>query len=230
MQRHFTCEITPRVPWHRRYYLTDKYYTGYCSALLEVYSVALLRLKKWHMLKDTRMTIFLILHQMANEKSVTQEKIWALVLEYYIIIFFGRMQRQPVTPKPYHPQYLPCYHLPFINFFAEIINMMHNIVPCNVVCRFCTHSKLWLICDFPWMVFAVGAMRVASSYPELPNQSMWRNDVKSDFFAYCMYLENKWYISEIPLFTLKQSLIKYRTCVSSGHSYIRKLLQVNGLD
>ena len=32
------------------------------------------------MLKDTRMNSFLILHQMANEKGVTWEMIWAVVL------------------------------------------------------------------------------------------------------------------------------------------------------
>ena len=35
------------------------------------------------MLKDTRMTSFLILHQMANDKDVTQEQILAVVLGYY---------------------------------------------------------------------------------------------------------------------------------------------------
>ena len=41
------------------------------------------------MLKDTRMTSFLVLHQMANKKGVTHEKIWAVVSVYYNInIFF----------------------------------------------------------------------------------------------------------------------------------------------
>ena len=37
------------------------------------------------MLKDTGMTSFLILHQMANEKGVRREKMCALVLGIYIL-------------------------------------------------------------------------------------------------------------------------------------------------
>ena len=39
------------------------------------------------MLKDTRMTSLLILHQVANEKGVTRKKIQAMVLWYYIYSF-----------------------------------------------------------------------------------------------------------------------------------------------
>ena len=40
------------------------------------------------MLKDTRMTSFLNLHQMAKVKGVTQENIWAVVLGYYIYTLY----------------------------------------------------------------------------------------------------------------------------------------------
>ena len=45
-------------------------------------------LKTWHLSKDTRMTSFLILRQMANEKSITQEKICAVYLGNIFIICY----------------------------------------------------------------------------------------------------------------------------------------------
>ena len=42
---------------------------------------------------DTRMTSLLILHQMANEKGVTQEKIWAVILGYNTI----RVERRIIS-------------------------------------------------------------------------------------------------------------------------------------
>ena len=61
------------------------------------------------MLKDTRMTSFLIRHQMANEKGVAREKIWAVVLElYYIYIFL-------VENMTYIWEAWICEHLPQVS-------------------------------------------------------------------------------------------------------------------
>ena len=50
------------------------------------------------MLKDTRMTSFLILHQMANEKGVTRENVSAVILGYYVYSLLT-VARTPVTPS-----------------------------------------------------------------------------------------------------------------------------------
>ena len=64
------------------------------------------------MLKDTRMTSFLILHQMANENGVTQEMLWAVVLGYHIYsLVTSTWWNVPRLPPTRASIYEPFLHL-----------------------------------------------------------------------------------------------------------------------
>ena len=78
-QRRYNCEITSHthMPWYRRYYLNrEVLYWLQFSITGSIFcgSIAILKTLPC-MLKDTRMTSFLIRHQMANNKGFTREKI-----------------------------------------------------------------------------------------------------------------------------------------------------------